>query len=82
MLLDTKKATPKGRLFWAQQDLNLRLPPCEGGTLPLSYAPAEVGNMADPLRLSSPSVVSRRSLENPEVFGGRQGGAQSSLWPR
>jgi hypothetical protein len=26
-------------LWWAQQDLNLRLPPCEGGTLPLSYAP-------------------------------------------
>ena len=24
---------------WAQQDLNLRLPPCEDGTLPLSYAP-------------------------------------------
>ncbi len=28
-------------LWWAQQDSNLRLPPCEGGTLPLSYAPAE-----------------------------------------
>ena len=27
------------RLWWAQQDSNLRLPPCEGGTLPLSYAP-------------------------------------------
>ena len=26
-------------LWWAQQDSNLRLPPCEGGTLPLSYAP-------------------------------------------
>ena len=26
-------------LLWAQQGLNLRLPPCEGGTLPLSYAP-------------------------------------------
>src|ERR1700761_2222512 len=25
--------------WWAQQDSNLRLPPCEGGTLPLSYAP-------------------------------------------
>ncbi len=25
--------------LWAQQDLNLRLPPCEDGTLPLSYAP-------------------------------------------
>ena len=25
--------------WWAVQDLNLRLPPCEGGTLPLSYAP-------------------------------------------
>ena len=24
---------------WAQQDLNLRLRPCEGRTLPLSYAP-------------------------------------------
>jgi hypothetical protein len=23
-------------LWWALQDLNLRLPPCEGGTLPLS----------------------------------------------
>src|ERR1017187_3935849 len=34
-------------LWWAQQDSNLRLPPCEGGTLPLSYAPgsrAVVGN--------------------------------------
>jgi hypothetical protein len=28
-----------GVLWWAQQDSNLRLPPCEGGTLPLSYAP-------------------------------------------
>ncbi len=28
-------------LWWAQQDSNLRLPPCEGGTLPLSYAPLE-----------------------------------------
>jgi hypothetical protein len=28
-------------LWWAQQDSNLRLPPCEGGTLPLSYAPQE-----------------------------------------
>jgi hypothetical protein len=28
-------------LWWAQQDSNLRLPPCEGGTLPLSYAPWE-----------------------------------------
>ena len=27
--------------WWAQQDSNLRLPPCEGGTLPLSYAPAQ-----------------------------------------
>src|SRR5258707_13319720 len=25
--------------WWAQQDLNLRLRPCEGRTLPLSYAP-------------------------------------------
>ena len=24
---------------WGQLDLNQRLPPCEGGTLPLSYAP-------------------------------------------
>jgi hypothetical protein len=23
-------------LWWALQDSNLRLPPCEGGTLPLS----------------------------------------------
>ena len=27
------------KIWWAQQDSNLRLPPCEGGTLPLSYAP-------------------------------------------
>ena len=27
------------KYWWAQQDSNLRLPPCEGGTLPLSYAP-------------------------------------------
>ena len=26
-------------LWWAHKDLNLGLPPCEGGTLPLSYAP-------------------------------------------
>jgi hypothetical protein len=26
-------------ISWAQQDLNLRLQPCEGCTLPLSYAP-------------------------------------------
>ena len=25
-----------GCAWWALQDLNLRLPPCEGGTLPLS----------------------------------------------
>jgi hypothetical protein len=30
----------EGRSGWAQQDLNLRLRPCEGRTLPLSYAPA------------------------------------------
>jgi len=24
------------RILWALQGLNLRLPPCEGGTLPLS----------------------------------------------
>ena len=29
-------------LWWAQQDSNLRLPPCEGGTLPLSYAPMDL----------------------------------------
>src|SRR5262249_48554205 len=28
---------------WAQQDLNLRLRPCEGRTLPLSYAPEDFG---------------------------------------
>jgi hypothetical protein len=36
-------------IWWAQQDSNLRLPPCEGGTLPLSYAPfatlPEPGNL-------------------------------------
>ncbi len=43
-----KRATPapprrkSGRyiVWWAQQDLNLRLLPCEGSTLPLSYAPS------------------------------------------
>jgi hypothetical protein len=30
-------------MWWAQQDSNLRLPPCEGGTLPLSYAPGADG---------------------------------------
>ncbi len=30
-------------IWWAQQDSNLRLPPCEGGTLPLSYAPRSAG---------------------------------------
>jgi len=29
-----------GLRWWAQQDSNLRLPPCEDGTLPLSYAPS------------------------------------------
>ncbi len=32
--------------WWAQQDSNLRLPPCEGGTLPLSYAPIAQDNNA------------------------------------
>ena len=32
-------------LQWAQQDLNLRLRPCEGRTLPLSYAP----QLTDPI---------------------------------
>ncbi len=27
------------KFLWAQQDLNLRLRPCEERTLPLSYAP-------------------------------------------
>ena len=34
--------------WWAQQDSNLRLPPCEGGTLPLSYAPLKVVAMVRP----------------------------------
>ena len=33
-------------LWWAQQDSNLRLPPCEGGTLPLSYAPGAADHPA------------------------------------
>ena len=42
--------------WWAQQDSNLRLPPCEGGTLPLSYAPGTtlrgLANRFDALALS------------------------------
>jgi hypothetical protein len=41
--------------WWAQQDSNLRLPPCEGGTLPLSYAPdsppKKLKAMASPFKL-------------------------------
>ena len=35
--------------WWARQDSNLRLPPCEGGTLPLSYAPV-AGRLMGPAR--------------------------------
>jgi hypothetical protein len=37
-------------LWWAQQDSNLRLPPCEGGTLPLSYAPQIAAEALDGFR--------------------------------
>jgi hypothetical protein len=45
-------------LWWAQQDSNLRLPPCEGGTLPLSYAPWSRGML---LRLSYASRITSPS---------------------
>ena len=32
----TQTNTLKLLIWWALQDSNLRLPPCEGGTLPLS----------------------------------------------
>jgi hypothetical protein len=41
MLRATSKLFNCMELWWAQQDSNLRLPPCEGGTLPLSYAPGK-----------------------------------------
>src|SRR5277367_3150504 len=46
-------------IWWAQQDSNLRLPPCEGGTLPLSYAP--FGNGRTMLRLT-PSLQAAKPL--------------------
>jgi integrase len=46
----TKNRSIFPRNSWAQQDLNLRLHPCEGCTLPLSYAPS-----ADSFRSSSPA---------------------------
>src|SRR5260370_41415308 len=42
-------------LWWAQQDSNLRLPPCEGGTLPLSYAPSCAVARADHESVGSPA---------------------------
>ena len=38
-------------ISWAQQDLNLRLQPCEGRTLPLSYAPEDF--YADAYRITA-----------------------------
>lgn len=45
-----EKKTPSfpGVLWWAQQDLNLRLLPCEGNTLPLSYAPSTSSRSSPP----------------------------------
>jgi hypothetical protein len=48
--------------WWAQQDSNLRLPPCEGGTLPLSYAP--VGGTFSEYHSQSQPSTRGRSREN------------------
>jgi hypothetical protein len=47
-------------IWWAQQDSNLRLPPCEGGTLPLSYAPSFGNRHEYTLRSRSGQTSSRR----------------------
>src|SRR5271154_68926 len=47
--------------WWAQQDSNLRLPPCEGGTLPLSYAPgiAAEGDRGPPANIFLKNIICR-----------------------
>jgi hypothetical protein len=58
-------------LWWAQQDSNLRLPPCEGGTLPLSYAPLEspqidcawLLRLSCVSRIASPLLAIKHSLD-------------------
>jgi hypothetical protein len=50
---DLRKLLNLIRLWWAQQDSNLRLPPCEGGTLPLSYAPGVASEDCDGLSLQA-----------------------------
>jgi hypothetical protein len=55
------------QFWWAQQDSNLRLPPCEGGTLPLSYAPGPLSGVSH----------KRETNKNEDII--LQAGAASSL---
>src|SRR5260364_99099 len=44
---------------WAVQESNLRLPPCEGGTLPLSYPPQSIVQRLALCRFAVPCVRDR-----------------------
>src|SRR5947209_9339523 len=53
-------------LWWAQQDSNLRLPPCEGGTLPLSYAPNPSSPVSPPAQDTTLATSSAYTGGGPE----------------
>ncbi len=79
---DLSGAAAEGR-WWAQQDSNLRLPPCEGGTLPLSYAPLagggeKRGGCRDPR--SSPGLCSLVRITLRGGGANRQGCGPGIVW--